>query len=72
MPSPKLTDGEINVLSDLYGKTPRTVDALPYTPEFEALRRNFIRSTGHEMNPHDFWRALSNARKRRLLRRKMR
>ncbi len=60
------------VLIELYAAEPRTVDDLPYTIEFERMREAFNRRTGMDLSAHDFWRALSSARKTGTLRRKER
>jgi hypothetical protein len=61
-----------NVLSDLYRRTNRTVDDLPYTEEFELLYTEFIARSGLTMTRHDVWRVLSSQRKAKRLIRKER
>lgn len=67
-----LTAGENQLLADLYEAGVRTVDDLPYTSEFEQMWIRFNQSTGRNLDKHAFWRALSNARKKRELSRKVR
>lgn len=68
----QLKDSEKVILSELYKSTTRTVDDLPYTDEFEKLYVSFVARSGSELSRHDFWRALSSARKARKLVRKER
>jgi len=58
------------LLVDLYKRTRKTVDELPYTEEFERLYESFIQRTGLALNCHQAWRALSSCRKASLLPRK--
>ena len=58
------------MLLDLYTRTSKTLDDLPYTDEFENLYTAFIARTGRTMTRHDVWRALANLRKDRRLARK--
>lgn len=59
-------------LRTLYAASPRTVDDLPYTEDFESLFVQFVARTGLTITRHDFWRALSSLRKKRSLPRKER
>ena len=59
----ELTIGEQKVLVDLYSAGDHTVDVLPYTADFSWLLDSFNRATGRSLSPHEFWRALSTARK---------
>lgn len=59
-------------LRELYRKTERTVDDLPYTDDFESLYTQFVARTGLTLTRHDVWRALSSQRKARALVRKER
>ncbi len=61
-----------DVLIELYNRATLTADELPYTPEFEAMVAEFNRRTGRSLSQHDFWRALSSARKSSSLGRKER
>jgi hypothetical protein len=61
-----------DVLIALYSTAAHTVDDLPYTPEFDRLLVEFNRRTGNALTHHDFWRALSSARKTGVLKRKER
>lgn len=58
----RLKEDHKRVLIDLYERTQRTVDDLPYTDEFEQLYTGFIARTGLTLNRHDVWRALSSQR----------
>ncbi|MBX3408640.1 MAG: hypothetical protein KF859_01990 [Phycisphaeraceae bacterium] len=59
-------------LIDLYAKSSLTVDDLPYTREFDAMLAEFNTKTGKKLSQHEFWRAISSARKTGKLRRKER
>lgn len=72
MPRLTLKQPEKETLRELYRKTQRTVDDLPYTDEFESLYTQFIARTGLTLTRHDVWRALSSQRKARALVRKER
>lgn len=63
---------EKSILCDLYRRTKRTVDDLPYTEEFESLYTQFVARTGLTMTRHDVWRCLSSLRKASQLVRKER
>ncbi len=67
-----LSIAERDVLTAIYNNSKRTVDDLPYTPEFEKMRSEFNAKTGRGLNEHDFWRAISSARKTGNLSRKKR
>jgi aminoglycoside phosphotransferase (APT) family kinase protein len=58
------------MLVELYERTRKTVDELPYSEEFERLYESFIQRTGLALNRHQTWRALSSCRKASLLSRK--
>lgn len=60
------------LLSDLYTRTRKTVDDLPYTDEFEELYTSFVARSGLILNRHDVWRALASQRKASRLVRKER
>lgn len=60
------------LLVELYERTRKTVDDLPYTEEFERLYESFIQRSGVSLNRHDVWRALASRRKARRLIRKVR
>jgi hypothetical protein len=60
------------LLVELYQRTLKTVDDLPYTEEFERLYESFIQRSGLNMNRHDVWRALASQRKASRLIRKAR
>jgi hypothetical protein len=59
-------------LIELYERTRKTVDDLPYTEEFERLYESFIQRSGLSLNRHDVWRALASQRKASRLVRKVR
>lgn len=61
-----------DILCELYKRTARTVDDLPYTDEFESLYTAFIARSGLQLTRHDVWRALSSRRKDSKLIRKQR
>jgi len=60
------------LLVELYERTRKTVDDLPYTEEFERLYESFIQRSGVSLNRHDVWRALTSQRKASRLIRKVR
>lgn len=72
MPRLNLSNSQKNIVADLYARTRFTVDDLPYTDEFERLHSEFESWSGRSISKHDFWRALSNARKANRLVRKER
>jgi hypothetical protein len=67
-----LSKANKELLGELYGRTAKTADDLPYTEEFESLYTAFIARSGLIMTRHDVWRALTNLRKARKLVRKER
>ncbi len=68
----RLKDAEKQTLIELYKRTKRTVDDLPYTDEFEILYHEFNQRTGRTLTRHDVWRALASQRKASKLVRKER
>ena len=68
----RITKDQKETLIDLYRRTKRTVDDLPYTDEFDVLYTEFIARTGLTMTMHDVWRALASQRKAKRLVRKER
>lgn len=60
------------ILVELYAAADLTVDALPYTADFDWMSDAFNQATGLNLTSHDFWRALSSARKTSQLPRKQR
>jgi len=72
MRRPRLSKAHEDTLLELYTRTSKTLDDLPYTEEFEDLYTAFIARSGRTMTRHDVWRALSNLRKARRLARKAR
>jgi len=72
MPRLYLSNAHREIVADLYARTSATVDDLPYTDEFDRLHAEFEARTGRILSKHDFWRALSNARKANRLIRKER
>lgn len=71
---PRLCISEMHkqLLVELYKRTRKTVDDLPYTEEFERLYESFLQRSGLNMNRHDVWRALASQRKASRLIRKQR
>jgi hypothetical protein len=67
-----LRNSDKEFIAELYTRVPGTVDRLPYTIEFDQLHAEFIDRSGTQISKHDFWRALSNARKASRLVRKAR
>lgn len=67
-----LSEANRKLLGDLYGRTSKTLDDLPYTEEFENLYTAFVARSGKIMTRHDVWRALTNLRKASKLGRKAR
>jgi hypothetical protein len=67
-----LSDHHKQLLVELYKRTRKTVDDLPYTEEFEQLYESFTQRSGLSMNRHDVWRALASQRKASRLLRKER
>jgi hypothetical protein len=72
MQRPILSKAHGDLLLDLYTRTSKTLDDLPYTEEFEDLFTAFVARTGRTITRHDIWRALSNLRKAKRLVRKAR
>jgi hypothetical protein len=71
MCGPRLSKTHEDMLLDLYTRTSKTLDDLPYTDEFEELYTAFVARSGRTMTRHDLWRSLTNLRKARRLVRKM-
>jgi hypothetical protein len=67
-----LDEARRQTLIDLYAAAELTVDALPYTPDFDWMRDAYNHAAGLDLSPHQFWRALSSARKTGILPRKER
>lgn len=59
-----------NLLLRLYRRCPLSVDQLPYTTEFEKLYKAFRDNSGKELTRPEFYRALTNLRKKGVLARK--
>ena len=72
MSTARLSQTHKEVLIELYRQIAETVDALPYTLAFDRLRSEFAARTGLVLSLHEFWRALSAARKAGKLVRKER
>jgi hypothetical protein len=68
----KIAKSHKEMLVELYERTRKTVDELPYTEEFERLYESFLQRSGLNLNRHGVWRALSSCRKASLLARKQR
>lgn len=67
-----LSNAHKEIVTELYARTTSTVDDLPYTDELDRLHSEFEYRSGRSISKHDFWRALSNARKANRLIRKER
>lgn len=67
-----LPDQAQALIAEIYDQSGLTVDALPYTEEFEMMFEDFLRRSGFTMTRHDFWRALAAQRKSSRLTRKRR
>lgn len=67
-----LNEADRGVLRELYQRSGKTADELPYTEEFELLYASFLRRTGLGMTRNSFWRLLANERKQGKLARKRR
>jgi hypothetical protein len=68
----QLDENERQYLINLYENCELTADELPYTPVFDRMHAQFVAETANPLTPHDFWRALSSARKTGQLTRKKR
>ena len=68
----RLRDEHKELLADLYTRTHKTLDDLPYTEEFERLHASFLNRTGLNLSRHDLWRAIVSVRKSGRLARKQR
>jgi hypothetical protein len=68
----RIRDEHKQLLAELYERTRKTVDELPYTEEFERLYESFIQRSGLSLVRHDVWRALASQRKASRLVRKIR
>ena len=68
-----LSTAHREILAELYRRSNRTRDDLPFTEEFETLYAEFIAQTGRVISRHDLWTALASAGKAsRLVRKKRR
>jgi hypothetical protein len=72
MPRLHLSSDHRQLLVDLYRRTRKTVDDLPYSEEFERLYESFVQRTGVNLNRRDLWRALASQPKASRLPRKPR
>ena len=72
MTTVRLSRAHQEMLIELYWKTAKTLDNLPYTDDFERLHTKFVRQSGLMLSRHDLWRVLSNLRKAKRLPRKVR
>lgn len=63
MPRVHLLDEHKELLAELYTRTRKTLDDLPYTEEFERLHASFLNRTGLNLSRHDVWRAIVGIRK---------
>ena len=57
MPGMRVNAFHKQLLIELYKRTRKTVDDLPYTEEFERLYESFLQRSGLSMTRHDVWRA---------------
>jgi hypothetical protein len=62
--TPSLSEAHLDLLAELYRACGRSRDALPYTPEFDALHLEFVVRTGTRIDRHQLWRVLSALGKR--------
>ncbi len=71
-PSPTLvTEQEESLVRDLIAKHTGMEgksgvgrrDRLPYSPEFDALRDDFVRTSGRDISDHDLWRLIAKLAK---------
>ena len=68
----QLEETDRQLLIELYEECELTADELPYTPVFDRLHARFVAESRTPLTLHDFWRALSSARKTGQLSRKKR
>jgi hypothetical protein len=68
----RMSNANKEILMELYARSARTVDDLPFTEEFETLYISFVARSGMTMTRHDVWKALAGCRKRSRLVRKHR
>ena len=68
MKTAKITQEER--LVELYCKTPRALDRLPYTEEFAVLHAQYLASTGDQVSMQEMWEHLTALRKAKHLPRK--
>jgi len=57
----RLTDEQAKQLKTLLVKTVRGAKLLPYSDEFESLRKEFNKLIGSDFNDRDFWQAIRQA-----------
>lgn len=57
----------VTVLAEVYAERGVPADRLPYTEDFEAMFAEVVRRTGESLTRADFWRRLTDARKRGVL-----
>ena len=67
-----ISRGHEALVGELYARSSRTLDDLPYTAEFEQLYSEFVTRSVRQISRHEFWRALANLRKAGRLVRKAR
>jgi hypothetical protein len=70
--NPNISTAHESLVGELYARSSRTLDDLPYTDEFDQLHAEFVARSGRRLSQHDFWRAMANARKAGRLVRKER
>jgi len=57
----RVSDEQAKQLKSLLVKTVRGGKLLPYSDEFESLRKDFNKLIGSELNERDFWQAIRQA-----------
>lgn len=57
----KLTDEQAKQLKLLLSKTVKGGKVLPYSSEFETVRRDFVKQSGVELNEREFWQAIQQS-----------
>lgn len=58
---------QLKVAASLATISPKPLDRLPYTPEFDQLYRLFIEQTGSPCTESECWNAFLGARKRGMI-----
>lgn len=58
---------DVDLLTQLYGEQPLTVDMLPYTSEYETLVEKYNAERSENASPRDVYITLMNLRKKQQL-----